>query len=74
MFPTGLLRTGGVKVVSPRGVKFSKKNLFFEIVVTSLIFNIFAPDFFKTNSTRSGKFENKQNPPRNQEWTLLPPI
>ena len=38
-----------------------------KIALTSLIFNIFAPDFLKINSTRAGKFESQQNPPRNQE-------
>ena len=59
-----------------KNVKKFKQNLpkKTEIALTSLIFNIFAPDFFKTDSTRAGKFENQQKPTRNQGWTLLPPI
>ena len=58
---------------SKLGPNFPPDPDFFRIAVTSLIFNIFAPDFFKTNSTRAGKFENQQKPTRNQGWTLLPP-
>ena len=36
-----------LKLVRPALVNTKKKHGFFDIAVTSLIFNIFAPDFFK---------------------------